>query len=164
MGYHCPAPIAAPLMDVDRSAPVIASAEAFVHAPPTVVWAVQSDLTRWSSWNPDVGALDLRGPLAPGTDFRWKGGGLPIRSTLQVVDAPRRIGWTGRAPLGLHAVHVWTFEAVDGGTRVRTEESFAGPLPRLLPGVFRRMLADALEKGLAALKAEAERRASAEPA
>jgi hypothetical protein len=43
-------------------------------------------------------------------------------------------------------VHVWALEPVDGGTRVRTEESMSGWLPRILAPVVRRML----DRGVAA--------------
>ncbi len=148
-------------MDILRTASAVASAEAFVDAPPPLVWGVQADLAAWPAWNPDVGAMDLRGPLAPGTVFRWKGGGMPITSTIEEVLPERRIVWTGRAPLGIRAVHVWTFEPEGTGTRVRTEESFDGLLVRLFAGPMRRMLATSLAKGVAALAAEAGRRASA---
>ncbi len=146
-------------MDINRSAPAVASAEAVIDAPPAVVWAVQTDLRAWPEWNADVSSIQFSGALVPGTRFRWKAGGLPITSTLEVVEAQRKIGWTGRAPLGIHAVHTWTFEPEGGGTRVRTEESFEGWLVRALAGWMRRMLAESLAKGLAALKTEAERRA-----
>lgn len=148
-------------MDINRDAPAIASAEAFVDAPPPLVWTVQAGLASWPEWNPDVASVDLRGPLAPGTEFRWKAGGTPISSTLREVEANRRIGWTGHAPLGIRAAHTWSFEPEGAGTRVRTEESFDGLLARLFAGPMQRMLAGSLEKGVAALKAEAERRARA---
>ncbi len=50
-------------------------------------------------------------------------------------------------------------EGGDGGTRVFTEESWAGPLARLLPTAMRKTVRKALDDGLPALKAEAERRA-----
>ena len=148
------------LMDVNRDAPAVASAEAFIDAPLSVVWSVQSDLRAWPAWNPDVASLDIDGPLAPGTEFKWKSGGAPIRSTIQEVEPERRIAWTGRAPLGIRAVHIWTFTPEGEGTRVRTEESFEGLLARLFAGPMRKILDGALGKGLAALRAEAERRSA----
>jgi hypothetical protein len=79
-------------------------------------------------------------------------------STIAEVEPQRRIGWTGRAPLGIRAVHTWSFEADGDGTRVRTEESLDGLMTRLLAGLMRRVLDRALQRGVAALKAEAERR------
>lgn len=147
-------------MDINRSAPAVASVETFIDAPPPVVWAVLADLRTWPEWNPDVGSLDLDGPLAPGSEFRWTSGGVRIRSTIREVAQEQRIGWTGQAPLGIQAVHTWSFEPEAGGTRVRTEESFEGLLTRLFSGSMQKMLGAALEKNMGALKAEAERRKS----
>lgn len=61
-------------MDINRDAPVQAVAEAQVKAPLDVVWGVQSDLSRWPEWNPDVKAVRMLGPLSPGTVFKWKAG------------------------------------------------------------------------------------------
>ncbi|WP_412061382.1 SRPBCC family protein [Rubrivirga sp. IMCC45206] len=145
-------------MDVNREAPAIAAAEAYIDAPPSVVWSVQSNLREWPAWNSDVASLDVDGPLAPGTEFKWTSGGTPIRSTIQEVERERRIGWTGRAPLGIRAVHTWTFTPEGDGTRVRTEESFEGLLVRLFVGPMQKMLDGALGRSLSALKTEAERR------
>lgn len=146
-------------MDINRNSPVIASAQAYVDAPLSLVWAVHTDLRAWPNWNADVSSIDFSGPLSPGTQFKWKASGVPITSTLQAVDLERQISWTGRAPLGIHAVHTWTFESEGEGTRIRTEESFDGVLVRILAGPMRRMLAASLDKGLETLKLEAERRA-----
>ncbi len=146
-------------MDIARNAPAIASAGAYIAAPPQVVWAVLTDLERWPNWNGDVASIKADGPLAPGTVFRWKSGGMPIRSTIQEVEHARRIGWTGTAPLGIRAVHLWSLEPDGDGTRVRTEESFEGVLAHLFSGTMRKMLAGALERNVAALGAEATRRA-----
>lgn len=142
---------------VDLDAPVRASAEGWIAAPPERVWDVQADLRTWPRWNPAVSRIDLRGPLEPGTVFTWKAGGLPIRSVLREVDRPRRLAWSGRAP-GIRAEHVWVFSEEGQGTRVETEESFSGLLPRILPGLMGRMLARSLEEGVEALRAECERR------
>ena len=143
-------------MDINRKAPAIASAEALVRAPLDVVWAVQTEFTEWSRWNPDVEYVDMEGQLVPGTEFRWKAGGAAITSELQEVEPKRRIVWTGRI-LGIRAVHVWTFEERADGILVRTEESFEGLLARLFAKSLRRMLASSLAKGLEALKTECER-------
>ena len=143
-------------MDINRNAPAIASAEALVRATLDVVWSVQTNFSEWSRWNPEVAYVDMEGPLAPGTEFRWKAGGAAIISELQEVEPRRRIVWTGKI-LGIRAVHVWIFEERTDGVLVRTEESFDGLLARLFAKSMRRMLATALAKGLGALKTECER-------
>jgi hypothetical protein len=81
-------------------------------------------------------------------------------STLREVDPPNEIAWTG-VTMGIHAVHVFRFERSDGGTIVRSAESFRG----VIPTVFRRYSRGVLQRGidgiLRSLKVEAERRAPA---
>jgi uncharacterized protein YndB with AHSA1/START domain len=144
-------------MQVDENAPAVASSEIEVAAPPEVVWDVIADFERWPSWNPDVKSLSMTGPVAEGTEFKWKAGPTTLKSTLQRVERPGLIGWTGKT-FGINAIHVWRFEPRDGKTLVRTEESWDGPLPRLLRGRMQKMLQDGLDDGLPHLKAEAERR------
>ena len=50
---------------------------------------------------------------------------LDITSTVEEVDAPRRIVWGGPAQ-GIIAVHVWTLDQQGDGVLVRTEESWEG--------------------------------------
>lgn len=147
-------------MEVDRDAPVIGLAEGQVAAPPEVVWDVLTGFADWPRWNPDVKSVELDGPVAEGTEFRWKSGPGTIRSRIERLDRPALAGWTGKT-MGIAAAHVWRFEQRDGGTFVHTEESFSGLLPRLLRGRMRKTLDGALQSGLGHLKAEAERRAAA---
>jgi uncharacterized protein YndB with AHSA1/START domain len=147
-------------MEIDRDAPAIASSKIQVAAPPEVVWDVLADFGRWPQWNPEVKSLTIDGPVAEGTRFKWRTGPLTITSILREVRRPASVGWTGKA-FGIDAVHVWRFEHHDGGALVRTEESWAGALPRILRGPMRKTLQRSLDEGMPALKAEAERRASA---
>jgi uncharacterized protein YndB with AHSA1/START domain len=145
-------------MEIDRDAPAIASGAIVVSAPREVVWEVLTRLEEWPTWNPDVKSMSVDGPVAEGTEFKWKAGPSTITSTIRRVDSPALIGWTGRT-LGIDAVHVWRLAPDDGGTRVETEESWAGWLPRLLGGRAQRMLQQSLDEVLPRLKTEAERRA-----
>jgi hypothetical protein len=145
-------------VEVDREAPVVGSSEGQVAALPEVVWDVLAGFETWPAWNPDVKSVEVDGPVAVGTRFRWKTKPGTIRSRIERLDRPSLIGWTGRT-LGIEAVHVWRLEPRDGGTFVRTEESFSGLLPRLMRGRLQKALDDALESGVRQLKAEAERRA-----
>ena len=144
-------------MDINRNAPAVASAEVLIHAPLDLVWSVQTDVDSWSRWNPAVARAELQGPFAPGTRFRWKAGGAPIVSKIHEIIPVRRLVWTGRS-LSVRAVHVWTFEEQGDGVLARTEESFEGPLVRLVAGPMRRVLATSVEQGLQALRVECERR------
>jgi uncharacterized protein YndB with AHSA1/START domain len=147
-------------MQVNHNAPAVASSEIWVAAPPELVWDVVADFQRWPEWNSDVKSMSVDGSAAaPGTTFRWKAGPGTITSTVQKVDRPTAIGWTGTT-MGLRAVHVWRFEPREHGTVVHTVESWEGLVARLLRGRMQRTLQRGLDDGLARLKVEAERRAA----
>lgn len=152
--------IAGALLMRDTSSPVSASAEIDISAPVQRVWNIQIDFENWYKWNKDVGSMELRGPVAPGTVFNWKGGGVSVSSKIQEVVPLKRIVWIGKA-IGIDAVHVWEFKEKDGGTHVYTRETFTGPLAWLMPGTMRNTLASTLDKGVVLLKQEAERQANA---
>jgi uncharacterized protein YndB with AHSA1/START domain len=146
-------------MNINRNAPATAAGEVLIEADPQVVWDLMADVAGWPTWRPDIKSLALEGPVAPGTRFRWRSGASSITSTLQVVEPPRELAWTG-STIGIKAVHVFRFEPKDGGTLARSEESWEGPLASLLKGYSRKTLDKEIRGWLAVLKAEAERRAS----
>jgi uncharacterized protein YndB with AHSA1/START domain len=146
-------------MEIPRDAPVIASTEGEIAAPPEVVWDVLADFESWPKWNPDVNSIELEGPVAVGSVFRWKTGPSRITSTLEAVERPSELGWTGKT-FGAKAVHVWSFEPRGDGTIVRTTESFEGMLPRLMRKRMQKVLDEALESGLSHLGTEATRRSA----
>jgi hypothetical protein len=141
----------------DERAPVIGAREIVISADPETVWDVLAGIDRWPAWNPDVKSVSIEGDVVEGTQFRWKSGSGTLTSTLQRVERPRLIAWTGRI-FGIDAVHVWRFEPHDAGTFVRTEESFDGLIARVFRRLLRKTLDRALESGLRHLKVEAERR------
>jgi hypothetical protein len=146
-------------MEINRNAPATADGELQIHADLPTVFAVISAIDRWPSWNPDVKSVELRGPVQPGTVFRWKAGPSSLTSTLQVVDPPREIAWTGTT-MGIRAVHVFRFRASDGGTMARSEESWEGLIASLFKGYSRKTLDKGIRSVLSHLKTEAERRAA----
>jgi hypothetical protein len=143
---------------IDVRAPVVGAAEIEISATADLVWDVLTGFNRWPTWNPDVESVSMHGDVAVGSEFRWKAGPGTITSTIQEVDPPRRIAWTGRT-LGIQAVHVWWLEPSDGVTTVLTEESYQGLVARLLRRPLQKALDRALDNGLRYLKAEVERRA-----
>jgi uncharacterized protein YndB with AHSA1/START domain len=146
-------------IEVNQSAPAVSSAEIGVAADPEVVWEVLTAIEDWPSWNPDVTSASLEGELTEGTRFRWKAGRTTITSTLQRVERPRLIAWTGKT-LGLRAILVYRMEAHGAGTVVSSAESWEGPVARVFRKRMQKTLSKAIEAGLGYLKAEAERRAS----
>ena len=146
-------------MSINERAPVVASSEVEIGANPDLVWDVLTAIDRWPTWNPDVKAASLDGPLAEGTVFRWKAGPGTITSTLLRVEPPQLIAWRGKT-LGISAVHVYQVQPRDGRTLVRSEESWEGLLVRVFRGRMRRSLQQSLDAGLRHLRTEAERRAA----
>ena len=144
---------------INQLAPVVGASETEIAAARDVVWEVLTGIERWPSWNPDVKSVSMHGALSEGSVFRWKSGSGTITSTLEHVEAPRRVAWTGKA-FGLNAIHIYALEARDGITVVRTEESHDGFIARLFRARLQKTLDLALESGLRHLKAESERRAS----
>ncbi len=143
--------------EANKQAPVVGASEIEIAAAPEAVWQVLTAIDQWPSWNPQVKSASLQGGLAEGAEFRWKAGPGTIVSRLADVQAPHRIAWTGKS-MGLKAIHVHTLEERNGGTLVKTEESYDGLVARLFRGRLRKMLDGALRDGLQHLKAEAERR------
>ncbi len=145
-------------MEINRSAPAIAEGRLQINADPQTVFSVIAAIAEWPSWNPDVTSVKIDDPVEPGTVFRWKSGPSSLTSTLQVVDPPREIAWTGTT-VTIKAIHVFHFEAKDGGTLARSEESWEGAIARLFKSLSRRSIDKAINNVLSHLKTEAERRA-----
>lgn len=135
--------------------PVFASAEGIVNSPVDKVWAIQTDFKGWSRWNSDIESMSVNNPIGIGTVFIWKAGGITIESTITEFEPPSRIAWKGKT-LGIEASHVWVFEPRGDATYVRTEESFSGILPLLIPGTMREQLSKALNHGVEVLKKASE--------
>ena len=143
------------------AAPVAAMRAIAVEASPEVVWATLIAFDRWPAWNPDVRWVRVDGPIGLGTTFRWKSGPGTIRSTVRELDPPRHLLLVG-GTLGIAARHDWRLEpGAAGTTTVRTEETWSGPLARILRRPLQARLERRLEERLAHLRAEAERRSVA---
>jgi uncharacterized protein YndB with AHSA1/START domain len=144
---------------VDASeAPVTSKRSIEIAAPPETVWDVLTRFDQWLQWNPQVKSMSFDGPLAPGSEFRWKAGPGTIVSTLEQVEPPRFVRWRGRT-MSIKAIHEWRLKPRDGGTFVETEETYSGVVARLFRGQLQKILDKSLEDGLEDLKREAERRA-----
>jgi carbon monoxide dehydrogenase subunit G len=146
-----------PISKINSEAPVIAKGEIRVNATPDIVWEIMTNIERWPEWNPDVESARVNDELVPGATFQWKAGPGTITSTLQQVERPAVLAWTGKT-MGINAVHVWMIELQESGTLVRTEESWDGLLARLFSGTMQKTLDQSIHQGLRYLKTEAERR------
>lgn len=143
-------------MTIERDAPLCAEREARINRPVDRVWSELTTIEKWPEWQTSISSVAVEGPLAVGTEFRWKANGLGIVSTVEVLEPGHRIGWSGLS-LGMRAVHLWELRPEDEGTRVITQESLSGWLARLLSFFDREYLDKSLDSALAELKSRAER-------
>lgn len=143
-------------MNIDSKAPLTGRREILIDAPIERVWEIQTDIENWPKWQQEVTFAKLAGELRPGTTFRWKAMGVNITSVLREVVTHQTIGWSGES-IGMSAVHVWRFERQRNGTKVITEESLSGWLPRLIKLFKPEFLDEALAKSLQTLKVEVEK-------
>ena len=141
---------------INRDAPVVASDEILIRAPIQVVWDIQTDVAAWPSWQPDVDGAQADAPLAAGSVFHRRRGGLDITSTVEEIEPPHRIVWGGAAG-GIVAVHAWTLEETEDGVLVRTEESWEGEPVGARPEAMQRALEASLRDWLENLRRAAER-------
>lgn len=140
---------------IDIQAPLQAHQEIVINAPLDKVWQLQTAIANWPTWQPDISAAKLEGPLKAGAVFRWKAKGLKITSTLHTVEPERQIGWTGDS-LGMFAIHNWTFAPQGKQTKVVSDESLSGWMARLLKLTDANFLDKSLAATLQTLKAAAE--------
>ena len=111
---------------IQADAPVKASVQIVIQAPPEKVWSVLTDLNDWPKWQSDIREAQIAGPLESGTSFTWKSGGTRIQSRIALVEPNARLAWTGTV-LNVRAVHVWKLERVRGNkTLLKVDESMSG--------------------------------------
>ena len=136
--------------------PVSANAEIFIQASLDRVWLIQTNISKWKSWNSDIESMNVVGDVGLGTTFKWEAGGVNIESKIIEFIPKQKIAWEGKA-FGISAYHIWSFSEEDAKVRVYTEERFSGTLAWLLPGTMRNQISKALNHGVLVLKQEAEK-------
>jgi hypothetical protein len=143
-------------MDINTSAPAIATHELLIKAPAQKIWSLVAEIDNWPNWNPAVKSAKLNGSFDIGTTFNWKSCGIPIVSTLQEIQPTTKLIWTGKA-IGTRAIHVWLFQPMpDGCVLVRTSESFNGWLVNIMRKSMQKTLDESLIAWLNQLKRRAE--------
>jgi uncharacterized membrane protein len=141
---------------IDERAPVFGRSEIEIAATPDVVWEILTAVDKWPGWNPDVKSVSVQDSIDEGATFRWKAGAGTITSTIEQLEPPHRILWTGSS-LGIRARHLHTLERRNRSTVVRTEESFEGPVARLFGRWLQKTLDTTLRSELRHLRTESER-------
>lgn len=112
---------------VDPDAPVHATGEVVIEAPPERVWSVLSDVRGWPSIRADIHDVEATGPAAPDASFTWATAGIRLTSRFGLVERPHRLTWVTHAP-GIALVHCYELTSHGPGhTRLWAEESQAAP-------------------------------------
>jgi uncharacterized protein YndB with AHSA1/START domain len=136
-------------------APLAVQKRVVIDASPDIVWKIHTDINAWSQWHSSISSARAVSPLAVGSSFEWKSGGLTITSTIESLEPNRRISWTGRS-IGTQATHLWLLQAQGGSTLVTTDESMEGWLVSLLKLFTPTFLDTSLDVWLRDLKKTAE--------
>jgi hypothetical protein len=130
-----------------------------IRARPDVVWTLLTDLAAYPSWNTTVDKVE--GTIAPGNKITIHakiapGKAFPVKVT--ALEAPRKMVWTGGAPLKFVFKGERTFlvtEKTADTVEFSMEEVFDG----LMAGVIGKSIPDlqpAFDEFAACLKARAE--------
>lgn len=134
-----------------------------IHASPTAVWRVLTDLPRFARWNPFIRAA--RGSTQKGGTVRVRVRpplGIPLRFAARITEREdeRELRWDGHVGAAWLARgdHVFTITRLGNGwTRFTQAETFTGVVPWLL----RRLLARQARRGFEAMNAALAKEAEA---
>lgn len=136
-------------------APVHATAQVGVDAPPDEVWDVLVDASTWPSWYGDIRDVQATGPLTGGADFAFKTGPVAVSATVDLAEGPGRLRFTGRSR-GATAVYEFRLEPAGEATVVHAEQSMSGPAAKAMRPMLQKIAETSLPAWLAALRTRVE--------
>ena len=108
------------------------SATIQIDAPPTDVWAVLTDLSRYREWNPLF--REASGQVAVGNRIRLRsvhpanGRLMTVKPKITVAAPGAELRWASSLPGIISGEHSFLLAAADGGTRLTQSENFRGLL------------------------------------
>lgn len=111
--------------EIDLTAPVVARTDIMIAADSQRIWDMLLDVPNWTAWFPEIKSARIEDAAAAGAVIAWTTRGMTIRSRLTVVTPPQVLAWDG-SDGAVRGLHRWSLEALEGGTRVRNEESISG--------------------------------------
>lgn len=129
-----------------------------INAAPAAVWALLSDGSAWTEWNPTI--ISFAGDIALGQKVKLVSTVNPKRAfslKIDEMDAPGRMVWSDGMPLGLFTgARTYTLTPVDGDrTEFTMEEVYTGLLAPLITKSIPDMT-DSFEEFATGLKTAAE--------
>jgi hypothetical protein len=137
-----------------------------IDASPEQVWAVLTDLGRWSEWNPFL--TSASGEVAEGSRLRIRfsppgGRSITMRPRVTAVEPGRTFEWLGHVgvPGIFDGRHRFELRPTGAGTTLTQAESFGGYLVRLMARSLDAQTAAGFAEMNKALKRRAEQEALA---
>jgi hypothetical protein len=122
------------------------------------VWALWSDPSRWTEFDPGIEWAQLEGPFAAGGKVKLKPKGGP-KTTLEIVEAEPGRGFVSLAKLpgARMRFEQSVADAGAGKTRITAHIRVTGPLSQVFPRLFKLARTEpVLVKNLALKAAEAD--------
>jgi len=148
-----------------QGATIYAYNETTSSATPEALWSWLVRAADWSTWYANCKRLrfqDSPGPdLYPGCRFRWTTFGVPVSTVVDEFEPPLRLAWSGTA-FGSTGYHAWTLLPQGSQTRIVTEETQRGVIPRLGRWILQREIVRQHQLWVEALARRAEQ-GSAQP-
>jgi Uncharacterized conserved protein len=129
-----------------------------IDAPPETVWAIWSDIERWSEWTASITKIEklAPGPLAIGLRACVRQPKLPIAIwRVTELEENRGFTWVSKSP-GAHVTGIHTIEPIANGARATMTLIFAGPLALLFGWLTRSLTRRYLQLEANGLKARSE--------
>jgi hypothetical protein len=108
------------------------SATTQIDAPPTAVWAVLADLSRYPEWNPLF--REASGQLAAGERITLRavnpanGRVMTVKAKILAADPGAELRWASSLPGIMSGEHSFVLTPLDGGTRLVQAEIYGGLL------------------------------------
>ncbi len=143
------------MISINPKAPVNIRNSILINANSTEIWEVLTGIDKWPTWQSSIKKAKLDGALQPGSEFKWKSGGITIRSRLHTVQQYNNFGWSGKN-LGLYAILNWTLIEQKKQTEVFVEETVEGFLAKLLSILLKKSVNKRNQKWLELLKIACE--------
>jgi uncharacterized protein YndB with AHSA1/START domain len=127
-----------------------------IAAPADTVWAILSDVERWSAWTASITSVDLDGPLAVGAKAKVRQPKLPATTwTVTEVVPGRSFTWRATSP-GSRATGEHAITPMAGDTcEVRLALDQEGPLGTLFGFLYRGLTQRYVQMEADGLRAEA---------
>ena len=118
------------------------SATIQIDAPPPAVWAILTDLSHYTEWNPLF--REASGQVAVGNRITLRsvhpanGRLMTVRPKITVANPGAELRWVSSLPGIISGEHRFALTPADGGTRLEQSETFRGLLTAISGKTFAR--------------------------